>query len=108
MEGTEDQVSGFGGFDGDGDGFEVAHFADEDDIGVFAQGGAQRGLKAFGVDVDFALVDEAAFVGVNELDGVFDGDDVGGAVAVDVVDHGGEGGGFTGASGASDDDEAFI
>ena len=73
-----------------GNGFEVAHFADQNDVGVLTKGSAQRGRKVRGVDFDFALVDEAALVAMQEFDGVFDGDEVIGAVGVDAVDHGGE------------------
>jgi hypothetical protein len=46
------------------------------------QGGAQGGREVGGIYFDFALVDEAFFVAVQELDGVFDGDQVVGAVGV--------------------------
>ena len=45
--------------------------------------------------VDFPLIDEAAVVRVHKFDGIFDGDNVIGATFIDVVDHGGQGGGFT-------------
>ena len=34
MQGTEDQVSGFSGGHCHGDGFQVAHLTDKNDIGV--------------------------------------------------------------------------
>ena len=40
--------------------------------------------------------------------GVFDGVVVGGAVLVDVFDHGREGGGFAGAGGAADENQAGV
>ena len=100
-------MAGLGGFDGDLHRLEVAHFADEDDVGVFAQGCAQGGGEGARVAVDFALVDDALGRGVDEFDGVLDGDDVLVARAVDVVDHRREGGGLARASGAGDDDEAL-
>src|SRR5581483_6360606 len=59
-----------------------------------------------GVRADLALVDEAAAMRVDELDGVLEGDDVGGALAVDQVDEGGQGGRLAGARRAGDEDEA--
>ena len=55
--------------------------------GILAHRGAQRVLEAAGVGADLALVDQAALVLVHELDRVLDGDDVIGALAIDVVDH---------------------
>jgi hypothetical protein len=49
VQGAEHQVTGFRGGDGERDGFEVAHFPDHDDIGVFAQGGAQGGGEGLSV-----------------------------------------------------------
>jgi len=54
------------------------------------------------------LGDVAAFGGLDDFDGVFDGDDVVGAGGVEVVHHGGEGGGFAGADRAGDEDEAVV
>ncbi|MEK0445518.1 MAG: hypothetical protein RLZZ399_839 [Verrucomicrobiota bacterium] len=36
VQGGEDEVSCLGGGKCEGDGFAVAHFADDDDIGIFA------------------------------------------------------------------------
>jgi hypothetical protein len=84
---AEHEVAGFRGFDCDLDRLEVAHFTDQHDVGVFAQSRAQRPLEALGVAVHFALVDEALFRFVHELDRILDRDDVLGARVVDVVDH---------------------
>src|SRR5258707_381924 len=108
VQGGENQVAGFGGEQRGGNGFEVAHFADQDDVGILTQSGAQRGGKVRGVDFDFALVDEAALVAMQKLDGVFDGDEVIGAIGIDAVDHGGERGGLTGTGGSGDEDQAAL
>ena len=73
---AHDEVAGLGGDDGRLDRLEVAHFADEDDVGVLAQGAAQGGREVDGVVPDLALVDEAQAVVVDVLDRVLDGDDV--------------------------------
>jgi len=66
-------VAGFGGQESCGNGFEVAHFADEDDVWILTQSGAQGGREIGGIDFDFALIDETLLVAVQKLDGVFDG-----------------------------------
>src|SRR5271156_2356151 len=102
----EGQVAGFSDAQSGFDGFQVAHFADEDDVGIFAQGGAQGIRKRMRVRVYFALVDQAFFVVVQEFDGVFDGDHVLFMLVIDFVEHGGERGGFAGAGGAGDEHQA--
>src|SRR4029077_16887619 len=99
---------GFGGQQRGGNSFEVAHFADEDDVGILTERGGQGGGEVGGVDFDFALVDEAALVAVQKLDGVLDGDEVVGAIGVDAVDHGGERGGLTGTGGAGNQNQAAL
>ena len=106
VDGGHHEVAGFCGGEGDADGFEVAQLAEDDDVGGLPQDGAQGGMPGGGIGADFALFDDGFFVAVDELDGVFDGDDVGGAGLVDVFDDGGEGGGFSGAGGAGDEDQA--
>ncbi len=72
------------------DRFQIAHFADEDDVGIFAQRVLERVREALGVRADFALVDDAALMAVDELDRIFDRDDVAAPLAIDLVDHRGE------------------
>src|SRR5229473_2925482 len=93
VQGGENQVAGFGG---------------QDDVGILTESGAQSGGEVCGVDFDFALVDEAFLVAVEKLDGVFDGHQVVGAVGVDAVDHGREGGGLAGTGRTGHEDEAAL
>ena len=93
---AEYQVAGFSGGQREADGFGVAHLAHEDYIRVFTQCRTQGVGKAVGVLVQLALVDEGFFTLVDELDRVFDGEDVCGLGFVDVVDHRRQRGGFTG------------
>ena len=58
------------------DRLEVAHLADQHDVGILAQRRAQRAREALRVAVHLALVDEAALVLVDELDRVLDRQDV--------------------------------
>ena len=75
---------------------------------VGAHGATEGDAEGVGVGADFALDDDGLFVGVDELDGVLDGDDVLALGVVDVVHHGGEGGGLSGAGGSGDEDESAI
>ena len=105
---ADDEVARLGGADRHLDGLEVAEFADDDDVGVFAEGPFEGGGEGAGVWADFALGDVAALGEVDDFDGVFDGDDVVGAGLVEVGDHRGEGGGLAGADGAGDENEAVV
>src|SRR5579862_7836235 len=106
VQGGEDDVAGFGGGDGGGDGFQIAHFADQHDVGILAQRTAQRFGEAGHVHADFALSHDALLVRVIIFDGVFDGDDVVGALLVDEVDHRRQRRGFAGAGGADDEHQS--
>ncbi|MGC4084609.1 MAG: hypothetical protein QM736_21450 [Vicinamibacterales bacterium] len=57
-------------------GFEIAHLADEDDVRIFAERGAERVREAVRVAVHLALVHEAVLVRVDVLDRILDGEDV--------------------------------
>src|SRR3984957_15586211 len=108
VQGGQHQVAGFGGENRGGNGFQVAHFADQNDVRVLTQSSAQRGGERGGVDFDFALVDETFFVAVQIFDRVFDGDDVLGAQRIDAVDHRGERGRLTGTGGAGSENQAAL
>src|SRR5262249_17682136 len=56
---------------------------------------------------NLALVDQARLVRMNELDRILDRHDVVVALAVDLVDHGGERRRFAGAGGAGDEDQSL-
>ena len=98
-------MSGLGSRDGSGNRLIVAHLADEDDVGVLTQGAAQRRSKAAHIGANLALVDQRAAALIDVLDGVLNRDDVVAARLIDVVDHGGQRGGFAAARGAGDQDQ---
>ena len=106
MHGGEDEVAGFSGGEGGLDGFVIAHFADEDDVGVLAEDVDEGAIEGADVGEDFLLDDDGAIVLVDEFDGVFDGDDFAATFLVDEVDEVIEGGSFASAGGAGDEDEA--
>jgi hypothetical protein len=100
---VEHQVSGHRGAIGDLRRLAVADLADQDDVGVLAQHGAQRpseGQADLGVDLDLTHARDGVF------DRILDGDDVGASVP-DRVEHGVQRGGLAAAGGASDQDDSF-
>ena len=99
-------MAGLGGGHGGGDGLVVAHLANEDHVRVLTQSTAQGGGKAGHVAAHLALMDQSFFAFIHVLDGVLDGQDVVGAVLVDVVDHRGQRRGLAAARGAGDQDQA--
>ena len=101
-------MAGLGGGDGGLDRLVVAHLTDQDHVGVLAQGAPERGREGAGVHLHLALVHDGLLVPVQELDGVLDGDDVLGALGVDVVDHRGQGRGLAGARGAGAEDQPAL
>ncbi len=105
VERAEHQVARFRGLDGDRDGLEVAHLADEHDVRVLTKRRPQGPLEALSVDPDFALVDQALLVLMHELDRILDRDDVIGPVPIDVIDHRGEGRRLPGAGRSGDENE---
>ena len=58
MQGRENKMSGFSGDKGSFDRFQIAHFADENDIGVLTKAAAQCFGKIARIDIDLALRDE--------------------------------------------------
>ncbi len=55
VESGEDEVTGFGGAEGELGGFFVADFADHDDVGVLTKGGAEGSGEVVGVGVELTL-----------------------------------------------------
>jgi hypothetical protein len=102
----EDEVPGLGRGQRGRNRLEVAHLADQDDVRVLTQGGPQRVREARRVGADFALVDDAAAVPVEELDRILDREDVLVPCPVDLVDQRRERRRLAGAGGAGHEDEA--
>ena len=108
MHGREDEVAGLGGLQCRLGAFGIAELADQDHVGVLAQRSTQGREVRLGVDPDLALVDDAVLVVVEDLDRVFDGDDVLPARLVDVVDDRGERRRLAGAGRAGDEHEPAV
>ena len=106
VQGGKDEMAGVGRAHGGGKAGGVAHFADHDDVRVLAEDVFESFLEGEGVQADFALFDDGLVVFKNIFNGVFQGDDVFAAVGVDVLDHGGQRGGFAAAGRAGQQDNA--
>ena len=72
----EDEVAGLGGSQGGLDRREVTHLADQDDIRVLPQDGAQALRVGLRIGADLALIDDALIRRVDVLDRVLQRDDV--------------------------------
>ena len=107
MERAEDEMAGLGRLDGSQHRLAVAHFADQDAVGILANDDAEGVFEVRNVETDFALGDDASLAVESELDRVFDADDVEAAMLVDVFDHGGERRALARTGDAADEDQPF-
>ena len=106
VERREGQVTRFSDRQSRGDRFQVAHFADQDYVRIFAQSVLERVRKRLGIASDLALIDDAFLMLVDELDRIFYRDDMAFSLAVDLVDHRGESGRFSGAGWPGDENQS--
>jgi hypothetical protein len=88
VHGAEHQVTGFSCLDGDGKAFRIAHFPDHDDIRRLPEYVSQSLMKRVCVHSDLSLVHVTAFMLVQVLDGIFDGDDVAMPLPVNTIQKG--------------------
>src|SRR6185295_17124715 len=108
VERAKDQVARFRSSQRELDGYQVAHFTYEDDVRVFAKGGPQRIRERQGMDAHFPLIHEAFFRLVDELDRIFDGNDVAFEGVVQIIDHGRERRRLTGPGWAGHKDQSLF
>ena len=88
MERGEDQVTRLRRGQGDRYSLQVAHLADENDVGILAQGCPERSGERLGILADLDLLDQGLAVLVLVLEGIFDGDDVLRLRPVDLAEEG--------------------
>ena len=100
------QVAGLRVGNGSSHGLDIADLADQDAVGRLAQRTLERGVQVTRVGADLALVDDGELVAEDELDRVFQREDVAGAVGVAVVDQRGQRGGLAHAGGPHHQEEA--
>jgi hypothetical protein len=76
MNGGEDQMAGFGGAQGETHRFRIAHFADHQHVGIFAQRIEQCLFEAGRIAANFTLPNVRLSWTEVIFDGAFDGDNV--------------------------------
>jgi len=84
----------------------VAHFTDQNNVGVFAERSSQGIREGVRIRMHFALIHQASFVIVQKFDRVFDRNHVLFTFAVDLVEHGRKRRRFSRAGGTSDQHQA--
>ena len=104
---TEHQVARFGSRDTQLDGLPVAHLSNQDDVQIFPKRRPQCVREALRVGADLTLVDQALLVGMHELDGVLDGEDMVCTGLVDEVHHGRQRGALPRPRGTGDEHQAL-
>ena len=104
----KDKVPRFGRRDGGAHGIGVPHLAHQDHIRVLPQRGPDRFGKGGHVGVQLPLVHQTLPVGMNVLYRVFDGDDVTGAIRIDLVNQGRQRCRLAAARGARDQHQAVA
>ena len=106
MQRADYQNAGLGGGEGERDCFQVAHLADQYDIGVLTQRGFETGGKRDRVARYLALGNDAPLVVVHEFDWFLDRHDMLGKVLIDKINKRGLRGCFTRARWACDENES--
>ncbi len=101
-------MTGFGSGERCFDRFGIAHFAQQNHVGVFAHGGAHGVGEGIGVHADLTLCNDGAPLGEQELYRVLDGDDVLGACKIDLVAHRRKRGRFAGTGRTGHDHEPAL
>ena len=102
------QVTGLGEGDRGFHRLGVTDFSDQNDIRRLSKRVLQRILEGQGVESDFSLRDDRLLMLMNELDGIFDGDDMAWMDGIAIVDHGGQRRRFAGTGRAHDEHQSAF
>ena len=104
----EDEVAGLGGGQRDLDRGEVTHLADQDDVRVLTQDGAQALRVGLRVGADLALIDDALVRRVDVLDRILQRDDVLVPRMIDLIEDRRQRRRLTGAGFTGDQHDALL
>src|SRR6266478_798219 len=104
----QNKMPGLGRGDGERNRFQVAHFANHNDIRIFPERSAQRGGERVGMREYFALRDVAVFRLDDVLNRVFEGDDVIAPLRIDLLNHRRQRCGFAGAHGTGRQNQSVL
>ena len=105
---AEHQMSGLGSRHRHRDGFRIAHFADENDVGILAHRGAYPLGEGRQVGAELTLDHLGGLAAMDELDRILEADDVDRAGRIQIVDHRGERRGLARAGRAGDQDHPLV
>ena len=81
-------MAGFGGGDSAGDGVQIAHFTDEDDVRILTERRKEAVGEGTGVYAYLALIHDALGMRMNILDRIFQRNDMLFVIEVDLVYYG--------------------
>jgi len=90
MESSEGEMAGLGHGQRRLYRFQVSHFADEHDIRILPEDGPESRMETFCVLMHLSLIDDAGFVLMSKLNGIFDSYNVFATVGIDSVYHRGQ------------------
>ena len=105
---TKNQVPRFGCVNSSHKRFLISHFTNKDDVWVFPHGVLHRYFKVLDVRPNFALIDEAFFFGVDELDWVLERQNVFAVLRIDPIEHRCDRRAFSGTRNASQQHHPLI
>ena len=108
MQRREDEMAGLGGSQGGLDRREVTHLADQDDIRVLPQDGAQALRVGLRIGADLALIDDALVRRVDVLDRILQRDDVLVPRMIDLIEDRRQRRRLTGAGFTGDQHDALL
>ena len=108
MQRREDEVAGLGGGQRGLDRGEVTHLADQDDVRVLTQDGAQALRVGLRVGADLALIDDALVRRVDVLDRILQRDDVLVPRVIDLIENRRQRRRLTGAGFTGDQHNALL
>ena len=87
MQRGKTEMSGLGDGQSRFNRFEVAQFAEKNNIGILTENRFDRPFKRDGVGTDFSLIDDTIFMRMNKFDGIFDGDNMLTPFGIDRIDN---------------------
>ena len=108
MEGSENKVTGCSRSQGELNRFQIAQFADEQNIRIFTQSSTEGVGKRAGMDPDLAVLHKTVLAAMHEFNRVFHCNDVVVPLEVGEVHHGGKSGGFSRAGWTGNQNETFL
>ena len=99
-------MTGFGGCHSHVDGLVITHFPEKDDVGALAERRTESCHVVFRVHVDLPLAHDGAFMAVQKFQRILQRDDMRIPCLIDVIDHAGQGCGFSAACRACNQNHA--